>query len=267
MNDSDSMLCDADVRAIVRILAETVPIADAPAQRAFVMRETGKLVGSDTWVWGVSPLLEPGKQPVYLFQNTQGFDDERMGKFLQAVDHPDSGAMTAPLAEVMIRTGSRVTRDLGRIVSPQRFANSPARPLWEEAGIGTLLISIGPVPGVGTSVAGFYRRPGEADFTQRETRIMHIILTELPWLHQVDLPHLPARGIVALPPRQRQLLNQLVQGHSRKAIAASFHLSENTIHGYVKEIFRSFGVHSQAELIARFTQGDGGDHRTPGFGG
>lgn len=260
MIDSDSILCEADVRAIVRILADTVPIADPSAQRSFVMREIGKLVGADTWVWGVSPLLEPGKQPVYLFQNTQGFDDERMGRFLEAVDHPDSGAMTAPLAQAMVHTGSRVTRDLSRIISPERFQTSPARPFWEAAGIGTLLISIGPVPGVGISVAGFYRSPGEADFTPRDTRIMHIILTELPWLHQADLPHLPARGILALPPRQRQLLNQLVQGHSRKAIATALGISENTVHGYVKQVFRHFSVHSQAELIARLMHGDGGDH-------
>lgn len=253
-------LDEGDVRAMIRILADTVHIADAAAQRAFVMSEIGKLVGADTWVWGVSPRLEPGKQPVYLFEQTQGFDDQRMGKFLQAVDHPDSGAMTAPLAEAMVRTGSRVTRDLSRIVSPDRFQTSPARPFWEAAGIGTLLISIGPVPDVGTSVAGFYRRLGEADFTLRDTRIMHILLTEIPWLHQADLPHRPARGMVALPPRQRQLLNQLVQGHSRKAIASALRLSENTVHGYVKEIFRHFGVHSQAELINRLTHGDGGDH-------
>ncbi len=258
-NNNNNELGEDDVRAMVRILADTVLIADAAVQRAFVMSEIGKLVGADSWVWGVSPRLEPGKQPVYLFEQTQGFDDQRIGKFLQAVDHPDSGAMTAPLAATMVRTGSRVTRDLSRIVSPARFQTSPARPLWEAAGIGTLLISIGPVPGVGTSVAGFYRNLGEADFTPRETRIMHIILTELPWLHQADLPHLPARGMVALTPRQRQVLNQLMQGHSRKAIATAFQLSENTIHGYVKGIFRQFGVRSQVELIARLTRGDGGD--------
>lgn len=262
MSGPDPMQTDldaADVRAIVRILGETVTIPDAGDQRKFVMSRLAVLLKADTWVWGVSPLLEPGKQPIYLFHHTSGFDEARMARFLQAVDHPDSGAMTAPLALAMIEAGSRVTRDLSRIISPKRFHESPARPQWEAADIGPLLISIGPVPGTGTSVVGFYRHPGEPDFDLRETRIMHILLTELPWLHQAELPHVHSQGILALPPRQRLVLNQLVQGATRRTIASHLGLSENTVHGYVKEIFRHFGVHSQAELIARFTKGDGGD--------
>jgi len=34
-------------------------------------------------------------------------------------------------------------------------------------------------------------------------------------------------------------------------------LSELTVNGYVKKIYPHFKVHSQAELIARFTRGDG----------
>lgn len=256
---SPSSLAAEDVRAIVRILGEAVTIADAGEQRKFVMSRLAVLLKADAWVWGVSPLLEPGKQPVYLFHHTSGFDEERMARFLQAVDHPDSGAMTAPLAHAMIEAGSRVTRDLSRIISPERFHESPARPLWEAADVGPLLISIGPVPEVGTSVVGFYRHLGEADFDLRETRIMHILLTELPWLHHADLPHARSQGVIALSPRQRLVLNQLVLGASRRAIATHLHLAENTVHGYVKKIFRHFGVHSQAELIARFAKGDGLD--------
>ena len=36
-------------------------------------------------------------------------------------------------------------------------------------------------------------------------------------------------------------------------------LSVNTVHGYAKVIFKHFGVHTQSELVTRFTKGDGGD--------
>lgn len=212
----NSALSETDVRAIVSILADTALLSEPGEQRRFIMHRLAALVNADTWVWGVSPLLEPGKQPVYLFNHTHGFDESRMSRFLLAVEHSDSGAMTAPLALAMMETGNRATRDLSCIVSRKRFSSSPARPLWEAAGIGPLLISIGPTPGGGISVVGFYRPVRAPDFTPRETRLMHIILTELPWLHDDGLPHSPARPVATLSPRQRIITNLLAQGQSGK---------------------------------------------------
>lgn len=255
----DFVLVEKDVRALVRLLGEAAPIPSPDEQRLHVMRGLSALVDADAWVWGVSPLLTPDQQPVYIFRHTHGFDETRMTRFLQAVEHPDSGAMTAPLAGAMIDAQSRVTRELGRIVPAERFNASPAKPFWDAADIGPLLLSIGPVPGVGISVVGFYRRLGSPDFTLRETRMMHIVMTEIPWLHEADMPHAAARPAPRLSPRQRLIVNQLVCGHTRKHIAKDLELSENTVHGYVKHIYRHFGVHSQAQLVARFTRGDGKD--------
>ncbi len=51
----------------------------------------------------------------------------------------------------------------------------------------------------------------------------------------------------------------LLQGYTRARIAEHLGLSPATVNGYVKEVFRHLGVHSQPELIARFRSGDGGD--------
>ncbi|RYD31919.1 MAG: response regulator transcription factor [Verrucomicrobiaceae bacterium] len=257
--DGEPVLEEKDVRDLVRLLGETAAMSSPDEQRQHVMRGLAAFIDADAWVWGVSPLLLPGQQPVYVFRHTHGFDETRMTRFLQAVEHPDSGAMTAPLAEAMIGAQSRVTRELARIIPMERFNSSAAKPFWDAADIGPLLLSIGPVPGVGTSVVGFYRRLGQPDFTPRETRMAHIVLTEMPWLHEVDMPHAAARTVPRLTPRQRLIINQLVSGHSRKVIAVELGLSENTIHGYVREIYSHLGVHSQAELVARFTRGDGKD--------
>ncbi len=250
---------EKDVRALVRLLGEAAAIDSPDKQRLHVMAGLRELVDADAWVWGVAPLLLPGQQPVYVFRHTHGFDETRMTRFLQAVEHPDTGAMTAPLAVAMIEAQGRVTRELGRIVPMERFNSSPARRFWEAADIGPLVLSIGPVPEVGTSVVGFYRKLGSPAFTPRETRMMHILLTEMPWLHEVDMPHAAARPAQKLAPRQRLIVNQLVCGHSRKHIATDLGLAENTVNGYVKQIYQHFGVHSQAELVARFRRGDGKD--------
>lgn len=260
MSPDLSPITESDVCEIVRILGEVAAMEPSPdRQRNYLMSELGKLVGTDTWVWGVSPMMDPGKQPVYIYHQTGGFDETRMARFLMAVEHPDCAPMTAPLAQAMIDAGGQVTRLIDQIVPKERFQNSPANPFWRKADIGPILISIRPLPGYGISVIGFYRSLDEPDFDEREARIAHIVLTEVPWLHEAGLPHLAALPTPTLPPRCRLILNQLVRGTSRKNIAAELDLSVQTVNGYLRKIFKHFGVHSQAELVARFSKGDGRD--------
>lgn len=110
-------LPEQDVRHIVRILGK-VAVMDSPPdqQRTYLMTELARLLGTDTTVWGVSPMLEPDKKPVYIYQQTGGFDEARMSLFLMAVEHPDTGAMTTPLAQAMISADSQVTRLIDQIV-------------------------------------------------------------------------------------------------------------------------------------------------------
>lgn len=249
---------ESDVRAIIRILGEVAAMESSPeSQRTFIMKELAALIGADTWIWAVAPLLEPDKQPVYVYQQTYGLDEARMSQFLQAVEHPDTGAMTTPLARALNEAGGQVTRYLEQIVSRERFEQSPAFPVWKAANVGTLILSIRPLPGWGISCIGFYRAVEAPGFTERESRIAHIVLSEVPILHEAGMPHFEARTTPQLSPRCRLIMNQLVHGMARKNIADHLGLSVNTVHGYTKEIFRHFNVHSQSELIARFTHGDG----------
>ena len=62
-----------------------------------------------------------------------------------------------------------------------------------------------------------------------------------------------------LSPRLRTTLNFLLEGLGRKQIAAHLCISENTVSGYVKEVYRFYKVQSQPELMKFFRDGDGGD--------
>jgi DNA-binding CsgD family transcriptional regulator len=260
MNDAGEILLEQDVRAIVRLLGDAAAMRDPNAQRRYLMQHLGALIEADTWVWAVAPLLEPGRQPVYVYHQTEGFEGDRMSRFLRAVEHPDTGAMTGPFVQMMLAAGGgQVTRERQRIVSDQRYDQSPAKPYWDAAGIGPLLLSARPVTGNGISMVGFYRTTDAVPFTPRETKIAHIVLTEVPWLHETSLPHQISKAVPQLPPRCRMILNQLVCGRTRTEIAKDLAISVETVHGYLKKLYRHFGVHSQPELIARFTRGDGGD--------
>ena len=55
-----------------------------------------------------------------------------------------------------------------------------------------------------------------------------------------------------LSPRVRQTLTRLLAGDSEKQVARHLELSKNTIHVYVKALYRHYNVHSRGELLAKF---------------
>ena len=182
-----------------------------------------------------------------------------MAIMLRAIEHPETGAMTARLAAEIIAAGGHITRLRQDVIDDEWFLHSDASPIWREADVGPILFSMRPIPGLGTSVVGFYRPVSAPLFDEREARIAHIVLSEVGWLHEAGMPHSAAKDVPKLPPRCRLILNQLVRGTTRKQIADDLGISLHTVNDYLKRIFAHFGVHSQAQLIARLRHGNGND--------
>jgi hypothetical protein len=51
--------------------------------------------------------------------------------------------------------------------------------------------------------------------------------------------------------RLQQTLRHLLDGDSEKQVARKLDLSQHTVHGYVKTLYRRYGVSSRAELLAK----------------
>src|SRR5262249_26992745 len=94
---------------------------------------------------------------------------------------------------------------------------------------------------------------------RRESRIMHLTLAEIEFLYGTALATAGDPTPSALPPRQRQVLARLLEGDSEKQIAALLGLSPDTVHEYVKAVYRHFEVNTRAELLAYFLR----CHRSP----
>ena len=58
-----------------------------------------------------------------------------------------------------------------------------------------------------------------------------------------------------LAPRLRQTLEFLVAGDSERQVALKLKISQHTVHVYVKQLYKRFGVSSRGELLARFVRG------------
>ena len=253
-------LSDADARAIVRLLGEVAAIdGDLAAQKQLLMDGLCSLIGADSWAWATTCQFDPGKVPLSSGFQFGGFSPEQFAKFQEALEHPDTGRLNAHFTREFEEKNAHLTRLRDQIDVGKRFRHTAVYPVWLAAGIEEVILSIRPGREGMLSHIGLYRRPGREIFTARESRVAHIVLSEVPWLHEAVLPAELGSTVSRLSPRQRITLNLLLEGLTRKQIAGHLELSPHTIDGYVKEVFRHFRVHSQPALIARFQNGDGGD--------
>jgi len=96
------------------------------------------------------------------------------------------------------------------------------------------------------------RTTGEPDFGPRQRELLHLFHEELgqligPVLVSADDRFSPTR----LPPRVQETLRCLLEGDGEKQAAARMGLSRETVHQYVKALYRHYRVASRAELLAR----------------
>jgi DNA-binding CsgD family transcriptional regulator len=102
------------------------------------------------------------------------------------------------------------------------------------------------------------RRPGDRPFSARERRLLHVFHHEIGPLVGKRLAR-GGNGIARpLSPRLRQTLEGLLDGNGEKQVARQLGLSVTTVHQYVMELYRRYGVCSRAELMARWVRRGGG---------
>ncbi len=255
MNDG---LSSQDARAIVRLLGEVCELPnDHAAKKRYLMEGLCSMVDADFWAWVLAAELEPGKFPVYVGFLSGGFTEAGLAEFLQIQAHPDMVKWTNPLATELRITGRHVTRNVQDQFSYDDFLASEAGQWWSRTGIEPRCIAFHPLKDGSATGVGLYRKTGRPLFTEREARIMHILLTEVPWLHDLGWPGDRCVKIPSLSRRCWLVHEMLLQSYSRSQIASHLDLSVHTVNDYVKRIFGHLGVHSQSELIGRFYRGNG----------
>jgi DNA-binding CsgD family transcriptional regulator len=246
---------------MVRIVGEVAILEGGVAEKKrFLMERLCRLIEADAWAWALSCQREPNKPQVYVNVSKGGLTDENFMKVLEAIEHPEMPAFVGSFFRDVTEQGKHLTRIRNQIVEDVAlFERSAAGEAWRRAGIGSTMMSLRPLDEKSGSTIALYRLADRPEFTPRDSRIAHIILTELAWLHEVGWPEDRGRTVPTLSRRQRLALNLLTTGNSCKQIASRMSISTHTAQGYIKDIYRHFDVHSQAELMNRFYQGNGFD--------
>ncbi|NRB73695.1 MAG: helix-turn-helix transcriptional regulator [Verrucomicrobiales bacterium] len=251
---------EVEAREIVSLIG-SVAMMDAPrnGRRIALMDGLGQMINADAWLWFTSAHTTEGEQPAHTIILRHGFSDEQFALMIEASESPDMAHLTAPFFHDYNETGGHTTRLRQQIVSNEVFNASEVYGLWHRANIGPVILSACPTSEGQVSTIGLYRNFDKPAFSERESRIAHIILSEIPSLHENISPSQLNGSVAALTPRLRQVLNCLLQGYSRKEIASHLNLSIHTVGEYVTELYKRFDVHSQTDLVRRFLAGDGGD--------
>ncbi|NOX98660.1 MAG: hypothetical protein GXP30_02845 [Verrucomicrobia bacterium] len=253
-------LPEKDVRQLVSLLGKIAILdGDLAAKKRHLMDGLCRLIDADCWAWVLLLPTKPGEKPAPAGFMHGGFSEDRYCDFLEAVEHPDMAHFNERfLGEVYSR--QRHTTRLRQQLDPENtFSTSAVYPLWQKADIGPLMLSCYPFPDGCLSFVAMYRKASDALFAEREARIAHILLSEVPWLHAESWPQAKQIKGQMLSPRLRTTLNLLLEGLGRKQIAAHLEIAENTVSGYIKEIYRFYQVQSHAQLMKYFRDGDGGD--------
>lgn len=245
-------LPESTLRSIVRLIGDVCAVEGGrDEKKKELMNGLCRLVGADSWAWGVARDVAPGEPSVHLSLLHGGFEKDTYAAFTTAYLHPGMTPLHSSIVSALRTTGSHVTR-LRQQMDPGRISWSPPLgPLWQKADIDGVIMSIYPTEGHFLNIIGLYRRMGAPLFTTDENQIAHIVLAGIPWLHREGWDD-TCSPLPLLTPRQRMTLDLLVQGYTRGSIANHLEISLHTANDHVKEVFRHFNVQSQAELIARF---------------
>ncbi len=87
-------------------------------------------------------------------------------------------------------------------------------------------------------------------FTKEQRQMVEIICPHMTLAYQKHaVPEDFRAEMLRLSPRLQSVTRLLIQGQTRKAIAAKIELSVHTVNDYIKDIYDRFKVHSQSELI------------------
>lgn len=220
------------------------------AQQDHALRGLSALVGAQVGLWlnvGLSPrglIIESAVD-----RGWSGEAERAMFlRFLHAEQQSFVDPSMAPLAEAMAGPFCTLTRE--QLVSDRIWYRSDhVQELRKGARVDSFIYAVSLPSAGGMRCISLHRAWGERAFSERERRLVDVFHRECSFLHE------PASGLRdallrGLAPRLGETLRGLARGRSEKQVADDLHLSPHTVHGYVKALYRHFGVQSRSELLA-----------------
>ncbi len=174
-------------------------------------------------------------------------DDRFSQQRLRAVSRGDVDELTVGHAR---GAGTYRSARMCDLVPPDWFERENYQGYLSQ-GVYDSLTVIAPVGAAAEAYYGFLRMRPDDPFTEAQREVALYAMRGLTWFHrQVLLTHglLVARS--PLSPTERRVLALLLTDRSEKLIAADLGVSPSTLHTYVRDVLRKFGVSGRTGLLA-----------------
>lgn len=259
----DTPLDDSDVGAMVRLLGDVAHLdGGLNVKRRALMEGLCDLIEAKFWVWSTFRFDENPNNMMTINWLHGRLNESEAAKLGAAASNPNLRSMEEEAMNVLIETESHVTRRRRQIVpDDQDWYSHPFNVAHRQGWVDDFIYSYLNVDEEDNiwSAIGFHRAWGKPAFSPRDSRIVHIIVREVRWLHEGSVPDSKGERTPQLAPRLRPVFALLIDGQTRKRIAHHLGLSVHTIGDYIKDIYKHFGVSGRMELVRYFTAGDGGD--------
>ena len=246
---SSQLLRQDHARKIVKLIREGESLAPGPSRNLHLVEGLERIVGgvltaqSDDEDFGPS---RRGRIREYVrTQATPGVNRlfESMIRHGLAI-HP-------ALRALMQRFGGRVALTVQRreLVEDRSWYDDPFfQEHYRTCGLGDAVFSARQLRPGRVCRVSMVRATGDRPFSPEERNAVEFFHEQLEHL---ELRTAAQPGEPRLTPRERDVLQGLLQGASEKQVAAELGISPQTVHGRVKSIYMAYGVSSRSELLVK----------------
>ncbi len=202
------------------------------------------------WAWGYGDVVTNGLLPVGLL--VAGYTPEQLAVFnTMALDTECMKPFQTSIYNLM-QGNHHSTVHRGEIFADEVWRESPMRRYLQLIELDEWVHSVRYQSANVWSNMMLLRNSTEKAFDAEETALLDIAMQSISWLHATAEETISKEMLVDLTDRQRLVTLLLLDGHSRKLIAANLHISEDTVGDHIKCIFKHFEVNSATELAAIF---------------
>jgi len=242
-----------DLRALLEMVTSPeLTAASLADRRKLFLSGMATLLQADigVWSWGRGFSVDGGIQPVAMIDH--GMTMPQKTHLAEAgLDRKNDLEFRALIIRRMDET-RRATVIREDIYSDAEWDRKPSfRRICDGLGMTSWITSVlYPRPDTWCNIT-YWRKANRGELGERERQLLDLVMSSVSWLLPTVRETVPAETFTGLTPRQRTVLLLLLDGLSRKSIAAELKLTEHTVGDHVKSIYQHFQVHSVNELAAQ----------------
>lgn len=241
---------------VAAVAAASDQHAQLEERRTAMLADLLKLVNAQAgvWAWGRGWPHANGVVPVGVV--AQGFRCDQHAQFMRLAQDPDTDrtfrqAVLKQMGEH--RAATTLWRDVFTL--EQWSAVPKLRRQLNDGGWDSWLHSVCYTQQDTWSNVCLLRDTGLGDFSADDAVLVHVALNAVAWLHSSAPERLATKEFEGLSPRQRMVMQALLEGLPRKSIARRLQITEDTVGDHIKAIYAHFQVRSATELAALFLRG------------